>query len=496
MANPWTERTRIYGPPWMIIGISALLMGVVVVMGLLNHNREKKTMGEILKEKGAALIRSFEAGARTGMMGLFGSDARLQTLMVETASQPDIAYIVIAAQDGTILADTDKGTIDKKNPAFLFNKSFHPDDKPQWRMVKKTNGRSIFEVYKRFLPIDPGNAGHDPQETMRCSPGWMDHMPVNRILDPKNRPAIIIGMDVTPFEQAMAEDQRNNAVILGLIFLLSVTGVITLFWAQNVMKSRKLLQDTRAYASEIVANLPVGIVVIGGNGQIQYINTVASSLLNVSPDQKEEKSAEDILPQPILDLHNQTGPDRPVIEREITLGDSNQDRVPVTVSVTDVVNDDGQHLGFMVVLKDLTELHRLETEIKRREKMAAIGNLAAGIAHEVRNPLSSIKGYASYLGSLFDAESDNRKAADIMTGEVDRVNRVISELLEFARPSDLKRLETDIRDLIGHCLDIVSHEASVAGVSVITHLDDDLPLVMVDPDRMTQVMLNVLINAI
>lgn len=498
------ERLRIYAPPWMIIGISTLFMAVVVIVGLMNYNREKNTMAEILREKGAALIRSFEAGARTGMMGLFGSEGRLQVLMDETASQKDIAYIVIADKDGTVLAGTEKDKIGEPISAYVFNVSFSPGNDPGWRIVKNTNGKHIFEVFKRFLPLESFSTGPAGSQTdridssgmMSCIPGWMGHMPADRILDPKNRPVIIIGMDVTPFEQATAEDQRNNAVTLGLIFLLSVTGVITLFWAQNIIQSRELLQDTRAYASEIVANLPVGIVVAGENGQIHYINAVAGTLLDVPADRQEDGHAETIFPESILGLLDRISPDTPVAEGEFTLGKPGERATPVSVSVTNVMNSDGRRLGYMVILKDLSELRKLEAEIQQGEKMAAVGNLAAGIAHEVRNPLSSIKGYASFLGSLFESGSENRKAADIMVEEVDRVNRVISELLEFARPSDLERRETDMNDLITHSLDIVAHEASFAGISTATDIDSNLPMMNVDPDRMTQVLLNLMINAI
>ena len=86
-------------------------------------------------------------------------------------------------------------------------------------------------------------------------------------------------------------------------------------------------------------------------------------------------------------------------------------RVPVNVSTTNIVGEDGQYIGYMFVLKDLSELRQLELKIRQREKLAAIGDLAAGIAHEVRNPLSSIKGYVTYSGSLFAQDSENRRSS-------------------------------------------------------------------------------------
>ena len=150
----------------------------------------------------------------------------------------------------------------------------------------------------------------------------------------------------------------------------------------------------------------------------------------------------------------------------------------------------------MFVLKDLTEIRELEIKNQRIEKLATVGTLAAGIAHEVRNPLSSIKGYVTYFGSLFEAGSENRKAAELLTEEVDRVNRVISELLEFARPSDLRFKEIKVTDLIDHSIRIVTHEAEAANITLIKDIDPKLPTINADLDRLTQVLLNLYINAI
>ena len=102
----------------MIIGISLVLMTVVIFMGVANYNREKVHMGEILREKGAALIWSFEAGAQAGMTGVFGSDARLQTLLEKTASRHDISYIALVDRNGVILAHNDKKMIGKSVRGF------------------------------------------------------------------------------------------------------------------------------------------------------------------------------------------------------------------------------------------------------------------------------------------------------------------------------------------------------------------------------------------
>ncbi len=495
----WMEKSKLYAPSWMIIGISLVLMAVVLFMGIENYHREKNHMGTILKEKGAALIWSFEAGAQTGMMGLFGNDIHLQTLLEETAFRSNVSYIALVDRDGVFLAHSDKKMISKSAEAFVVNSSFSPTDDPQWRTVDGKKNGKIFEVYKSFLPITPDHGYMEEEQghhDMSSSLKWMKDMPQDRILDPKHRPVIVIGMDVRPFEEAMAKDIRNSLITAGVIFLLAVAGVVSLFWAQNYMHSRKQLQDIRALASEIVRNLPVGMVVVSGDGKIRFINGVACSLLAVRPESGEGALARSVLPISLLDLRNSISRRKTVVEKELRLPGRGNTSVPVNVSTTDIVGEDGQYIGFMFILQDLSELRQLEIKIRQREKLAAIGDLAAGIAHEVRNPLSSIKGYVTYFGSLFAQDSENRKAAEITAEEVDRVNRVISELLEFAKPSDLNLVATDLRKLLEHTLRIVAQEASFAGVTITTQLDHNLPELMVDPDRITQVILNILINAI
>ena len=495
----WMKRSQVYGPSWMIIGISLVLMAVVLFMGGTNYHRGKTSIEHLLREKGDVLIRSFEAGTQTGMMGMMGDEAHLQKLLEETAARSDVAFIALVDKDGAILAHSDALLIGTIAKAFVRNETFAPTDKSQWRTTADAHGRTLFEVYRDFLPAPPhsshmGSMGEN--HYLSCAPGWIRGMSQERILDPKNRPAIVIGMNSTPYEAALTKDIWNNLVTAGVVLLLAITGVASLFWVQNFMNSRKLLQDIRTFASEIVKNIPVGMVVISGEGRIMFMNELACCLLAISLEESNDALARNILPEPLLRLRENQGGGRSVVAKECSLVRMDGTTASVNVSAANIVGEDGQYIGFMFILQDLTEIRRLELNVHQREKLAAIGNLAAGIAHEIRNPLSSIKGYVTYFGSLFEEGSENRKAAGIMVGEVDRVNRVISELLEFARPSDLKLRKTNLLELIDHSLRIVSHEAEFARVHIAKAFNGTLPELTLDPDRITQVFLNLLINAI
>lgn len=142
------------------------------------------------------------------------------------------------------------------------------------------------------------------------------------------------------------------------------------------------------------------------------------------------------------------------------------------------------------------EIRRLEEEIRRKEKLAAVGTLAAGVAHEIRNPLSSIKGYATYFGMRFPEGSEDRKAAGVMVREVERLNRVISELIGLSRPSDVRPVAAPLEDSVAHVLRLIAQDAEKRGVRLVNGLPADLPPARMDPDRLGQALLNICLNAL
>jgi two-component system, NtrC family, sensor histidine kinase HydH len=147
-------------------------------------------------------------------------------------------------------------------------------------------------------------------------------------------------------------------------------------------------------------------------------------------------------------------------------------------------------------MRDLREIRRLQNEVRRQEKLAAMGGLAAGVAHEVRNPLSSIKALATFFAEQFEEGSESNEAAKVMVQEVDRLNRVITELLEFSRPTDLKRQVCEVKELINRSIQLIQQEAANKHIDIKVNLPESLCTAWIDPDRLTQCLLNLYVNAI
>ncbi|MBW2107754.1 MAG: PAS domain-containing protein [Deltaproteobacteria bacterium] len=499
------QKTRIpaanyYMPSWMIVGTAVILLVVVVVLAVRNIHREKHYMSQILSEKGAALIKAFEAGARTGMMATMWGGSQVQTLLEETARQPGILYLVVTDDKGLILAHSDKSQVGNRFMDTSTLATLRAATTVQWRLRALRPGQRAFEVYRLFRPLGTRGAFRGGTTPGRwCpSPGRMPRkqdwcFPENPSTE---RRVIFVGLDVAPFEAARREDIRNTVLISVVLVVLGLGGFWSMFLAQRYRTTKGLLQDTSAFTEEVVTHLPVGLIATGRDGRIAVFNETAEVLTGLCFKDCHGHEPAQILPSLWMSIQEQVRKGIPVIEKEMSCRFSGEKPVPVSVSASRIVNEEGDFVGDVIILRDLGEVRSLQEEIRRQEKLAALGHLAAGVAHEIRNPLSSIKGLATYFGQKFEAGTPDRESARVMVQEVDRLNRAVSELLEFARPPGVNPRATDVKKLLQHSLLLVQQDAMARNIKLDLSVSDETAQVCVDPERFSQALLNLYLNAI
>jgi len=473
------------------------LLPLFAFMTMTSINRQQEKSTQLLLEKGAALIRSFEAGTRTGMMGMHRGGFQLQRLLTETAQQPDIVHLLVADVAGEIIAHNNLKLVGVSYGYNVDLENVFQTKTLRWRILDYPDGTRVFEVYRRFTPSER------PRRWMHDNPAM--HRRMQQFSDKKRRsdrpvddpPKIIfVGLDMSAIDEAHQADIRH-AVIMGVILLLvGFAGFTLLFLFQSYRATRASLSRIKAFSDNVVENMPIGLIALDDRQRIAAFNHTAESLMQLSIREVLGKSAGQILPPELCKAINFNEIEDTVIEKEIDCTVGNGLSVPLEIGASRLADDSGNRLGYVILFKDLSEVRTLHQEVERSRRLASVGRLAAGVAHEIRNPLSSIKGFATYFKQRYQDVPQDQQTADIMIQEVDRLNRVVSQLLEFARPVSIAAQRTSVKDLVADSLELIRQQARDKQITIDSRNTAKIDEIKLDPDRLNQVLLNLNLNAL
>ncbi|VBB47237.1 Signal transduction histidine kinase [uncultured Desulfatiglans sp.] len=491
-------------PPWIILGVLVILAPLFVFLTLQTIQRRNELTTELLLEKGEALIRSFEAGARTGMMGMQWGGMQVQRLLVETARQSDIHYLMVTDETGRILAHSDIARIGETYGAGLGLAGIAASEKLNWRRLSPPGEDSpVFEVFRPFSPtrsarghfMRRGPGGNGLRHPDAPSTDWCRLHLEGGDPAPGSRQIVFVGLDMGPIEAARQDDLRHTVLTAGILLLIGLTAMSLLFLAQAYRSTRTALSSVQAFTGHLIERMPVGLIAVDPDGQFTSFNQTAGRMIGVQIRDMLGKPAREHLPKVLLDVVDAVAETHQPMELEVALPAGQNGPLPCDVMGTLLRRDDGTPFGVLIILRDLSEIQHLKREVARSQRLASVGKLAAGVAHEIRNPLSSIKGFATWFKQRHHDDPADRKTADIMIQEVDRLNRVISQLLEFARPPALHREPTEIGALVLRSLETVRDQAERRRIRIETDLEPTDRPVNIDRDRIRQVLLNLYLNA-
>lgn len=475
-------------PRWVLFGAVAVLLPIFAFVTVQNVHREKEFTTRLLLEKGAALIRSFEAGTRTGMMGMQRGGFQLQRLLTETAQVPDIAYLMVTDAAGNVIAHSDLDRVGSRVDEGIDIAAASQSKKLEWRVVKGPDGGQVFEVFRKFEPVGP------PPGMMRGQ--RMHRLPDGFELPPDPPRVIFVGLDMTAVDEARRSDVRH-AIVMGTILLLAGSaGITLLLLTQSYRAARTRLSRITAFSDHVVANMPIGLVATDSSQRIAAFNQAAESVLHLPASAVQGAPAEQVLPPSLWTQLRESAAGRALIEREVDCALSDGTLVPLEIGAGRLTDETGRYLGSILLFKDLREIHSLRSEIARNQRLATVGRLAAGVAHEIRNPLSSIKGFATYFQERYRENVQDHNVASILIHEVDRLNRVVSQLLEFSRPISILPRPVRLSRLIGDTVKLIEPQARERTATVHTDIHAGTEHVRLDPDRLSQVLLNLLLNGV
>jgi two-component system nitrogen regulation sensor histidine kinase GlnL len=248
----------------------------------------------------------------------------------------------------------------------------------------------------------------------------------------------------------------------------------------------------------ILTSLEDGVITADPEGRIVFFNEAAETLTEISAAHARRRSLQHLFRREpwLLELTKKTRP--PLQESARGEGDFVTRRgrkTPVSVTASPLCDAAGGFVGTILLLRDDKHRKELEEDLKRADRLALMGTLAAGLAHEIRNPLGGIKGAAQLLRREVEADAALRAYTDIMIREVDRVNHLIEQLLDLSRPLPSQFGSVNIHEILEEVLSLEAHSAPEKTVTVKKHFDPSLPPVKGDRAQLTQVFLNLVKNA-
>ncbi|MHC4200544.1 MAG: two-component system sensor histidine kinase NtrB, partial [Planctomycetota bacterium] len=273
--------------------------------------------------------------------------------------------------------------------------------------------------------------------------------------------------------------------------LLRTVATHTAVAFENALNYESVLQ-MKSHMESILMSLEDGLFTVSAAGQIGSLNDAAKRVLGL--DGRHSSLAE-------YDETFKSHPDiRRLVQRALSGSFSKGEEIPyggrtLSITTTQLSSARGEAAGVLVAFTDITENKRLTELVKRNERLAALGEMAAYVAHEIKNPITSMRLLATALPGRLDDERFLKTVADVIPSEVGRLDTIIRDLLEYARPAKLTRADLDLESVTKRSIQILRPEMEEQGIRLSENYSADRPTVMADGEKLKQVLVNVMKNA-
>jgi len=266
--------------------------------------------------------------------------------------------------------------------------------------------------------------------------------------------------------------------------------------AKNLELEKNLQEKERVknYLNNILESLTTGVIVVDENTRITTFNKTAGIILGMTAGQCLNQPLADTGIQPLAELVQSSGGQTRMEDHEITTRDQRQ--VHIRLSASPVQDPAGHRMGTVLILQDITQLKRLEEEAQRNQRLRAMGEMAAGIAHEIRNPLGGIELFASMLKKDLAQDPEKRPLTEHIISGVKNMDRIISSLLLFAKSPEPSRQQCNLNHLLKDIVNASADFQCPDNVKIHHDLAVGEAVAAGDEELLRQVFLNFIRNAV
>lgn len=467
-----------FRPSRAVMGLllaTIMLVVILIFSTLQNINRAQDLMEGFLLEKGKTIIRSIEAVSRTSVMHHMGGGNPLHTFLAESTKEEDIAYITISDIDGSVIDQAGYPSTPTLTPNEI--NAIIKTGKPIGKMHSQSG---VFSVSKAFRPkhhmMVMGMQNRQLQD-------WLKQIDNNKIIS--------IGLLTREFDIARKQDVHHAFFMAAILLLVGSAGLYFLFLYQGMRVARSKLSDMKLYTDSVIESIPVSLITLDADNRIFSCNRNTEDLLGVPFNRLKGQHINTALPVCsvcVSEICNDT------FDHSAECTTEHGTTVPVRISCSSLLNQHGEQIGKVLIIRDMSSIRDMELQLERSRRMAALGKMAAGIAHEIRNPLGTLRGFAQFFGTKAESD-DEKKYADLMVSEVDRLNQTVSGLLQFARPREPQLQHFLLDDLFGKVMTLMKSDFANKDLIFNCRPETDIRL-HADPDLLLQVLMNLLKNSI
>ena len=277
-------------------------------------------------------------------------------------------------------------------------------------------------------------------------------------------------------------------------------GFLSSFLSEQTRKSetelkarQKDIANLEILNENIIQSISSGLVALDEHGRIIVFNRGAEALFNIDSKDAIQRNVREVIPfvQPYLDSRN------PSKIHQLRYKGNNGTRRDLLLNISPLADQEGSEKGEILFFQDTTRMKEMEREVKRMEDLAMLGEMAAGIAHEIRNPLASISGSIQVLNDSLSREDAliNERLMDIISREINRLNHMVNDFLQFARPQDSEIERFDLNQLISDTLFIFQNSQSWSSQLKVEKVFSTPLEIASDQRQLKQVLWNIFLNA-
>ena len=261
------------------------------------------------------------------------------------------------------------------------------------------------------------------------------------------------------------------------------------------------LKKLKMETDEILQNIHSGLITIDTTGRVVYFNLAAQAILGYKSSEVIGKNCFEVFKDRMSNLAEGIWDSLKINQRinrkEVIITNSAGKRIPLGLSTSILKNEKSEPQGVIAIFQDLSEFKILEDKLRAKDRLAAVGELSAGIAHEIRNPLASISGSVEVLKDELPLDGENEKLMELIIKETNRLNEILTEFLNFARIKPTNFTKVDLNSIVDEVIEIVrKHPSYTDNIRIQKEIDNQALYVLGEENHIKQLLLNLIVNGV